>query len=111
MLWIKVDGFGVEDEDLKEFKYLNNDKFLRAAREKKTIKIGNSKFKGYIEEGDQVLLVDDKKLDTAYTAMKAYRNGYNQGLEEGIKRGKKEIEDKVNRLLFEKETCDDSGED
>lgn len=103
MLWIKVDGFEVADEDIEKFNYFNNDEFLRVTKEKKTIKIGNSKFKGYIEEGDQVLLVDDEKLDRAYTAVKAYRNGYNQGLKEGIKRGKKEIEDKVNRLLFEKE--------
>lgn len=97
MLWIKVDGFGVADEDIEKFNYLNNDKFLRVNKEKKTIKIGNSKFKGYIEEGDQVLLVDDEKLNTAYAAMEAYKNGYDEGLEEGIKRGKKEIEDKVNR--------------
>ncbi len=100
-----VDGFGVEDEDRGYFGYAANNLVLKPCREKKTIIIGKSKFKGYIEQGDQVILVDDEKLDRAYTAAKAYREGYNAGYEEGKKMAMREMKSKNDGLLFK------SGED
>lgn len=84
-----VDGFGTEAEDREVFDYasMKDNIVLKPCREKKTIMIGKSKFKGYIEQGDQIILVDDEKLDRAYTAAKAYREGYNAGYDEGKKAG------------------------
>lgn len=103
MLWIMVDGFGIEDEDREHFGYAANNLVLKPCREKKTIIIGKSKFKGYIEQDDQVILVDDEKLDRAYTAAKAYREGYNAGYEEGKKMAMQEIKGQVLDELFKKE--------